>query len=95
VLAQDSKACIGSLQNGEDMKGNIVLVERGDCMFIEKARVIQVSLNKFFFGNISGNFLYFSEIIRNSICFKGTVVVSDPPSKGSGRPDMIVELRMQ
>ncbi|XP_023336355.1 ER degradation-enhancing alpha-mannosidase-like protein 3 [Eurytemora carolleeae] len=41
VLAQDSKACIGSLQNGEDMKGNIVLVERGDCMFIEKARVIQ------------------------------------------------------
>ena len=42
MLAQDAKACIGSLQNGESMKGSIVLVERGDCMFIEKARVIQV-----------------------------------------------------
>ena len=30
-------------QNGESMWGNIVLVERGDCMFIEKARVLQVS----------------------------------------------------
>jgi len=28
-------------QNGESMWGNIVLVERGDCMFIEKARVLQ------------------------------------------------------
>jgi mannosidase alpha-like ER degradation enhancer 3 len=38
VMANDIKACSTSQQNGESMKGNLVLVERGDCMFIEKAR---------------------------------------------------------
>ena len=42
VVGNDIKACLGSLQNGESMWGNLVLVERGDCMFVEKARVIQV-----------------------------------------------------
>ena len=41
VMANDIKACSTSQQNGESMKGKLVLVERGDCMFIEKARVIQ------------------------------------------------------
>jgi len=41
VMANHIKACSGSLQNGESMWGNIVVVERGDCMFVEKARVIQ------------------------------------------------------
>merc|ERR1719187_2014101 len=41
VLANDLKACGGSLQNGPSMWGKIVVVERGDCMFVEKARVIQ------------------------------------------------------
>jgi len=41
VVGNDIKACLGSLQNGESMWGNLVLVERGDCMFVEKARVIQ------------------------------------------------------
>lgn len=41
VLANNIKCCSGSLQNGGSMMGNIVLVERGDCMFVEKARVIQ------------------------------------------------------
>lgn len=41
VLAQHIRACGGSLQNGEAMGGKIVVVERGDCMFVEKARVVQ------------------------------------------------------
>lgn len=41
VLAQHIRACGGSLQNGEAMVGKIVVVERGDCMFVEKARVVQ------------------------------------------------------
>jgi len=41
VLAQHIRACSGSLQNGEAMGGKIVVVERGDCMFVEKARVVQ------------------------------------------------------
>ena len=41
VMANDIKACINSQQNGESMKGKIVFLERGDCMFVEKARVIQ------------------------------------------------------
>jgi len=41
VLAQHIRACSGSLQNGENMAGRVVVVERGDCMFIEKARVLQ------------------------------------------------------
>ena len=41
VMANDIKACSTSQQNGESMRGKLVLVERGDCMFIEKARVIQ------------------------------------------------------
>jgi len=41
VLAQHFRACGGSLQNGESMIGRVVVVERGDCMFVEKARVLQ------------------------------------------------------
>jgi len=41
VLAQHLRACSGSLQNGESMTGKIVIAERGDCMFVEKARVLQ------------------------------------------------------
>jgi len=41
VLANSLKACGGSLQNGPSMLGKIVVIERGDCMFVEKARVIQ------------------------------------------------------
>jgi len=41
VMANHIRACGGSLQNGESMWGKIVIVERGDCMFVEKARVLQ------------------------------------------------------
>jgi len=41
VMANHVKACGGSLQNGDSMWGRIVVVERGDCMFVEKARVLQ------------------------------------------------------
>jgi len=41
VMANHVRACGGSLQNGESMWGKIVIVERGDCMFVEKARVLQ------------------------------------------------------
>ena len=42
VVANDARACMGSLQNGESMWGNLVLVERGDCMFVEKAIIAQI-----------------------------------------------------
>ena len=41
VMANHVRACGGSLQNGDSMWGKIVVVERGDCMFVEKARVVQ------------------------------------------------------
>jgi len=41
VMANHVRACGGSLQNGGSMWGKIVIVERGDCMFVEKARVLQ------------------------------------------------------
>jgi len=41
VMANHVRACGGSLQNGDSMWGKIVIVERGDCMFVEKARVLQ------------------------------------------------------
>ena len=41
VVANHLRACGGSLQNGESMWGKIVIVERGDCMFVEKGRVLQ------------------------------------------------------
>ena len=41
VMANHVRACGGSLQNGDSMWGKIVVVERGDCMFVEKARVLQ------------------------------------------------------
>lgn len=41
VMANHVRGCGGSLQNGESMWGKIVIVERGDCMFVEKARVLQ------------------------------------------------------
>ena len=41
VMANHVRACGGSLQNGDSMWGRIVVVERGDCMFVEKARVLQ------------------------------------------------------
>ena len=40
-MANHVRACGGSLQNGDSMWGKIVVVERGDCMFVEKARVLQ------------------------------------------------------
>ena len=46
VMANHVRACGGSLQNGESMWGKIVIVERGDCMFVEKARVLQVIFEK-------------------------------------------------
>lgn len=42
VMANHVRACGGSLQNGDSMWGRVVVVERGDCMFVEKARVLQV-----------------------------------------------------
>ena len=48
VVAKDRKVCEGSQQqeqqDKEELVGNIVLVERGDCMFIEKGRVLQVHM---------------------------------------------------
>jgi hypothetical protein len=43
VASSDVKGCDKSLLQEERVAGNIVLVERGDCMFIEKGRVLQVS----------------------------------------------------
>ena len=40
VIASPYRAC-DTLDNAEEVRGKIVLVERGDCMFIDKARVIQ------------------------------------------------------
>ncbi|KAB7496940.1 ER degradation-enhancing alpha-mannosidase-like protein 3 [Armadillidium nasatum] len=40
VKASPIKAC-GKLENGEEVKGKIVILERGECMFIEKARNIE------------------------------------------------------
>jgi hypothetical protein len=42
VASSDVKGCDKSLLQEERVAGNIVLVERGDCMFIEKGRVLQV-----------------------------------------------------
>ena len=48
MVAKDRKVCEGSQQqeqqDKEELVGNIVLVERGDCMFIEKGRVLQVHM---------------------------------------------------
>ena len=41
VVAQPYKAC-KPLTNAAAVKGKLVLLERGDCMFIDKARVIQL-----------------------------------------------------
>lgn len=40
VFAQPFRVC-NDLQNIERMKGKIAIMERGDCMFVEKARKIQ------------------------------------------------------
>jgi hypothetical protein len=43
VVAKDRKSCDSNKQNKEELTANIALIERGDCMFIEKGRVLQVS----------------------------------------------------
>lgn len=40
ILAQPFRVC-SDLLNAEKMKGKIIIMERGDCMFVEKARKIQ------------------------------------------------------
>ncbi|XP_040574557.1 ER degradation-enhancing alpha-mannosidase-like protein 3 [Lepeophtheirus salmonis] len=40
VVASPYKAC-GDLENGKEFWGKIGIVERGDCMFIEKARLLE------------------------------------------------------
>lgn len=40
IFAQPFRVC-NELTNAEKMKGRIVIMERGDCMFVEKARKIQ------------------------------------------------------
>lgn len=40
VFAQPFRVC-SDLENADKMKGKIVIMERGDCMFVEKARKIQ------------------------------------------------------
>lgn len=40
VFAQPFRVC-SDLENTDKMKGRIVIMERGDCMFVEKARKIQ------------------------------------------------------
>ncbi|XP_033095276.1 ER degradation-enhancing alpha-mannosidase-like protein 3 isoform X2 [Anneissia japonica] len=40
VVADPANGC-SALQNGASVKGQIALITRGDCMFIEKARVAQ------------------------------------------------------
>lgn len=40
IFAQPFRVC-SELTNGEKVKGRIVIMERGDCMFVEKARKIQ------------------------------------------------------
>ncbi|XP_055897620.1 ER degradation-enhancing alpha-mannosidase-like protein 3 isoform X3 [Biomphalaria glabrata] len=40
ALAKPLKGC-SDLENGDDIKGKIIIVERGDCMFVDKARNLQ------------------------------------------------------
>ena len=40
VVADPIKSCAAA-NNGNEFWGKIVLVERGDCMFVEKARVLE------------------------------------------------------
>ena len=40
VVAQPYRAC-QALVNPEGVKDRIVIMERGDCMFIDKARILQ------------------------------------------------------
>lgn len=40
VLVEPLKCC-GNIQNGEHLNGRIAVMERGECMFVEKARKIQ------------------------------------------------------
>ncbi|XP_018018323.1 ER degradation-enhancing alpha-mannosidase-like protein 3 isoform X2 [Hyalella azteca] len=42
LVAAPFRAC-GALENGHLAKGKIVVVERGDCLFVDKARVLQGS----------------------------------------------------
>ena len=39
-MAQPYRACT-SLVNVDSIRDKIVIMERGDCMFIDKARIIQ------------------------------------------------------
>ncbi|KAH9500779.1 ER degradation-enhancing alpha-mannosidase-like protein 3 [Bulinus truncatus] len=40
ALARPFKGC-SDLENGDEVKGKIAIVERGDCMFVDKARNLQ------------------------------------------------------
>lgn len=44
MKASPIKAC-GKLENGEEVKGKIVILERGECMFIEKVIFFIVLFN--------------------------------------------------
>jgi len=41
VAADPLRACSAAQQDGSRLAGAVVLVQRGDCMFVEKARVLQ------------------------------------------------------
>lgn len=47
VLLDPLRGC-GELRNGHELRGKIVIMERGECMFVEKARKIQA------FGAVGG-----------------------------------------
>ena len=40
LVAEPENACT-SLRNEGDLSGKIVVVRRGDCMFVEKAKIIE------------------------------------------------------
>lgn len=41
ILAVPFRACVETLQNAEKLRNRIVIVERGDCTFVQKARAAQ------------------------------------------------------
>lgn len=42
VVAEPYRAC-GDLKNKNHVRGKLVLLERGDCMFVEKTRNVQIA----------------------------------------------------
>ena len=43
MVVADPIRCCSSLSNSDAIFGKIVVVERGSCMFIDKARVLEAS----------------------------------------------------